>query len=212
MAGFTINSGNGVITAAAGIDPGFYSLIVEVTNNTGTAPSAPFDWEIELFYLPPQWTPVQDQIHGDDELQATLDLLDPVPYVTTNSGPLTSWVLLEVPVALPPGFSITAGVIEVAFGTAPGSYDVTVSVSNDEGAASSASFAWTISIVLLPPQWTDIPDQTTREDDLTDTLDASLWVSSNSGTPTGWELVSPPTGFSIDADGLISIDEGLAPN
>ena len=203
--GFTINSVNGVITAAAGIAPGPYSLVTRVTNDTGTTDSAPFDWEIELFYLPPQWEVIPDQSHGDDELPIDFDVS---PYVTTNSGPLTGWAL----VAPPAGFTISAaGVVTVAFGTAPGAYNVTVSVDNDEGTGTSEAFAWTISSVLLSPQWSTIPDQTTREDNLPATLDATLYVTSNSGPLTGWELVSPPAGFTIDAVGLVTAAAGISP-
>ena len=204
-AGFTIDSGTGIITAANTLAVGTYPLIVEVSNLTGTSQSLAFDWEITLFYIPPVWSTIPDQGDDDSALPVNLDV---APYVTSNSGPLTSWTLVTPPA----GFSISAaGVITVAFGTAPGNYNVTVSVSNDEGASSSDAFSWTIASVLLPPQWSTIPDQTTGEDVLPVTLDAALWVSTNSGPLTGWQLVAPPAGFSIDSDGLITVAAGVAP-
>ena len=209
VAGFSINT-SGVITAALGIAPGTYPLIVEVTNGTGTTASAPFDWEILLYYVVPLWITVPGQSHGDDELPATLDLLDPVVYVTSNAGPLTGWAI-NPPVT---GFSILDGVITVDNTAAEETaHQITVEVTNDEGTSAADAFTWIISNVLLPPAWSpDIPNQNTREDALPDFLLASDYVSSNGGQAlTGWGLVIEPVGFHIDANGRIDVDAGTAP-
>jgi hypothetical protein len=202
--GFSIN-GSGVITAAGGTAVGVYSLTVEVTNDTGTTQSAAFNWEVTLFYLVPQWQTIPAQTNGDDDLPVTLDT---APFVTSNSGALTNWSL----VSPPSGFSIdAAGVITVAPGTLETIHSIVVRVSNDEGSADSASFNWTITDVLLPPVWDTVSDQNTSEQNLPAFLDLSVFVSSNDGALTGWELVSPPAGISISQSGLITVVSGLAP-
>jgi hypothetical protein len=203
-AGFSIN-GSGVISVAIGTPVGGYAITVEVSNDTGTTQSDPFQWTIELFYLPPQWGTIPPQVNGDDELPTTLDV---VPYVTTNSGPLTTWELVTPPT----GFSIdVVGVITVAAGTAELVHNVTVRVSNNEGSADSPPFTWTITDVLVPPVWSTIPDQSTSEQLLPDTLDLNGFVSSNDGPLTGWVLTQSPAGFSISTGGVVTVVAGTAP-
>jgi hypothetical protein len=202
--GFTISAA-GIITVAAGTAVGNYSITVEVSNDTGTTASAPFDWIITLFYVAPVWSTIPAQLNGDDELPTTLDT---APYVTTNSGPLTTWEL----VTPPSGFSIdAAGVITVAAGTAELEHSVTVRVSNDTGTTDSDPFSWEISDVLAPPSWSTVTDQNTREDDLPEDLDLDLFVTSNDGVLFGWMLVSPPTGFTISSAGLVTAAASLVP-
>ena len=204
-AGFSINA-NGVITAANTLAPGTYQLTVEVTNDTGTSQSAAFTWEIELFYLVPQWSVIPAQSTGDLDLPVAVDISS---YVTSNSGPLVNWSLVTPPT----GFSISqSGVITVAAGTAITTHSVTVRVENDEGPADSAAFSWQIFDTPEAPSWSNVPDQSHGEDNLPQTLDMKGYVTSNSGPLTGWQLVSPVTGFSIDANGVLTLADGTAPN
>ena len=201
--GFTID-GNGVITAAAGTAVSVHALTVEVTNDTGTTPSAPFNWEITLFYLVPQWSVIPNQSDGDDTLPVAVDISG---YVSSNSGALTNWSIVT-PIT---GFSISAsGVITVAAGTAPASHSVTVRVENNEGPADSAAFTWDILSVLEAPVWSTIPAQSDGDDTLPQTLDVTPYVTTNNGALTAWTLVTPPAGFTIDGAGTITVAPGTA--
>ena len=50
------------------------------------------------------------------------------------------------------------------------------------------------------------------DDELPVQLDVSPYVTSNSGPLTGWALVAPPAGFSINASGVITVAGGTAPS
>ncbi|MDB4312059.1 hypothetical protein N9937_01385 [bacterium] len=197
--GFSISGG--VITAAAGTAVDAHAITVRATNGAGASDQG-FTWNILEELLPPVWSPIPDQSHTDAELPVGVDVS---PYVTSNAGPLHSWRL----VTAPSGFTITAsGVVNVAAGTAETAHSIVVGVSNDVG-ESGVSLNWTISDVLLPPQWGAIPAQNTSEGDLPVTLDTSVYVSSNDGALTGWQLVSPPAGFTIDGNGVITAEAGI---
>lgn len=138
-AGFSIDT-NGRVTCAAGTAVAAHTMSVRVSNVTGTSTSATFTWNVLEELLGPQWGTIPNQSDDEDTLP---QVLDTSVYVTSNSGPLVSWLLFSSPI----GFSVDqSGVVTCAAGTTPGDHTVTVRVSNDTGTADSI-FTWTVVAV-----------------------------------------------------------------
>lgn len=202
-AGFTINAGTGVITAADGLALAAYPISVTATNGVGVSLPSDFVWTIQEELLTPSWDTIPDR---EDEEQTLPQPYDVTGYVTSNSGSLYGWSLVSPPT----GFSISGGIITAAAGTSVAAHSITVRVGNDTGFADSDPFTWTVLEEPLPPQWQTIPNQSDREDTLPQTLDTSPYVTSNAGALHTWSLPGAPVGFTIDQSGEITVAAGTA--
>ena len=154
--------------------------------------------------LPPNWSPMPDQFNYVTDLPDTFDV---TPYVQSVNGPVVNYSLLAPPV----GFTIDSvtGII-TADGAAEGDYDLTINAENATGApGSNGAVRWVIDDGE-PPLWDPIPDQSTRENNLPTNLDVSGYVNSPTSAITGYSLVAPPAGFTINASGVITVAPGTA--
>lgn len=201
--GFSIDA-SGIITAAAGANVGVNNLVVRVENDTGAPGSdGALEWTVQAGEVP-LWSVITDIEDRQDSLPKNYDVSG---FVSSPSSPITGYSLI----APPTGFSIDAsGVITAAAGTTVAAHALTVQATNATGSANSAPFTWTILEPLLEPEWSTIPNQAHFRDELPQTLDASLYVTSNAGPLTSWSLSPIITGFSIDSAGVITATQDAA--
>lgn len=99
---------------------------------------------------PPTWTTIPAQ-NTSNSIARTLDV---TPYASSSAGGLSNWALVNPPV----GFSINSatGVITCAPATEPNTYAITARVANNDGATSSAPFAWTVNAAVLSSDYTAV--------------------------------------------------------
>jgi len=142
-------------------------------------------------------TPIPNQTTTVDGLPASINVNGNVSGVPTP--------VLTLPTTVT-GITINAGIITAADTTSEGVHSIVCRATNS-GGTDDSQFTWTVPVSLV---WSPIdPAPPTHQTGLPGTYDVSGYVTSTAGTPTNYQLVSPPVGFSIDSStGIVTAAVG----
>ncbi len=190
--GLAIDPSAGVISGTP-TTGGSYPVTITVSDDAGYSSSTSFTWTI---------TNIVSVTSPGDQSNVSGTAISPVAISATDSSS-TATLSYSDGGTLPPGLAIdpSSGVISGTPTTA-GSYPVTITVSDDAGYSSSASFTWTItnSVSVTSPG-----DQSNVSGTAISPVAISASDSSSGATLTYSDGGTLPTGLSIDpSSGVIS--------
>ncbi|MHB8973310.1 MAG: putative Ig domain-containing protein [Pirellulaceae bacterium] len=198
-AGLTIDAATGLITgkplySAAEVSEGSYSVTVSAENARGAVGSAVFTWTVTNIVQPPTvFSPgPQTSAEGDSV------------WLRIDGGHSEDRSITYSASGLPAGLSIDAhtGLVSGRVGYANAGpsatdHDVTVTVTDDHGVSSSASFVWTITDNQGPPV---IDQPGAHQNKEGETVSLSLSAADPAGTVLTYSAAGLPAGLNIDSN------------
>ena len=190
--GLAVDPSAGVISGTP-TTGGSYPVTVTVSDDAGYSSSASFTWTI---------TNTVTVTSPGDQSDPSGTAITPVP-VTASDSSSTATLTYSDGGTLPPGLSIDPSSGQITgTPTTAGSYPVTITVSDDAGYSSSASFTWTITNTVTV---TNPGDQSNVTGTAISPLAISASDSSSSATLTYSDGGTLPPGLAIDPSaGVIS--------
>ncbi|HRP55563.1 PKD domain-containing protein, partial [Agriterribacter sp.] len=206
--GETVASPGSAVTAVTGLTEGSYVFELTVTDNNGATSTASVTITVKAAPLPPVADAGTDQTITLPVNSITLDGSGS----TAPSGSISSyaWSKLSGPsgeTVASPGNAVTA-----VTGLTEGSYVFELTVTDNNGATSTASVGITVKAAPLPPVASAGSAQTITLPLSTATLNGSASSASAGNTIVGYEwskIAGPVEGSIADPDGISTAVTGL---
>ncbi len=193
--GLTIDTNTGQITGIIGFDAAgvFFTQISAFDGETSTA--VQFDWTVTNTNRAPVTGAQPDQVSMEgDVILVSNSATDP-------DGQTLTWTALGLPdgLAIDPVDGEISGTLSF---DAAGTFTVTITATDPEGADDSTTFQWDVANTNRPPALTTLPDQTNAEGNV---INLSVAASDPDGDTLTWSASGLPTGLNIDtATGVIT--------
>ena len=205
-------SKNAPVTSGSGATlDGTYTIVVTASDGQGGVATETFTLDSKNS-APVVGTATADQSSTDRD---TITLDASHAFADPNVGDVVTYAATGLPrgLTIDPASGLITGTIDPA-ASASGPYSVVVTATDDKGAATSETFAWTVAD--LAPSVTSSPAAVTTIDGATVApIDTASHVANPNGLPLTYAATGLPAGLSIDpTTGLITgtIDHDASKN
>ncbi len=213
-AGLSIDPGSGLISGTVDHDAsknapatsgsgatldGTYTVTVTASDGQGGVATQTFVFDA-INKAPAITAQTPDQ-HGTDGQSVSLDASK--AFADPNTGDVVAYAASGLPTGLSidPATGVITGTIDPRASSA-GPFSVTVTATDDKGAATSEAFAWTVADA--PPTAHTLPDQAAN-DGAAVSIATAAGFSDPNGLPLTYAATGLPAGLAIDpATGVIS--------
>ena len=190
--GLSVAAATGAVTGTP-TTAGTYAVTLTATDDAGYSDSASFTWTVTNV-VTPATVANQSSVSGT--------AVGPVAASATDSSPVAT-ITYSDGGTLPPGLSVDPGTGSITgTPTTAGTYDVTVTATDNAGFAATSTFTWTVTNVVSVGTPAS-PESTSGSPIAPLTLTAT--DTSTTATITSWSAARLPAGLSIDpSTGTIS--------